>query len=170
MSENPYRDQIDDPMPDQRDEHMPAGEAAPPKRGTSSCMKIGCGCLVALLLVAGSCAAFVGGFFYMIHQSEPFQRAVEELNKHPVVQEKLGTPIEAGYLFSGNFEVENDDGSADLEVPVNGPKGSGTVIIKGTMTDGEWTFDSIICVIDETGEEINLLQALQEQATQEAEE
>lgn len=154
MSDNPYRNDDDDAV-------------RSPKKGMSGCTKIGCGCLVLFLLVAGSCAAMFSGVVWALQQSDAYVYAIEQVEKHPQVSEALGTPVESGILVTGNINLDNDDGTVDLEIPVSGPKGSGTIKVSGTKTDGVWNFDNLICVIDATGQVINLMD-VPEEAPEEA--
>jgi len=111
---------------------------------------IGVGCLLPLC-----CTLFIGGLagiiFTVIRNSDVATQAIEIIQDDPRVQDKLGEPVEIGWLITGNVEVNNSSGSANLTIPVSGPKGSGTVIVDATRSGGVWEFDAMMFSVD--GEE-----------------
>ena len=74
-----------------------------------------------------------------------------------MVQTELGTPVEAGWLVSGNIETSGGSGTTDLSIPLSGPEGSGTLFLEAEKSAGEWRFSYITLDLDEGGE-IDLLQ------------
>ena len=48
-------------------------------------------------------------------------------------------------------------GSASLQYPVSGPKGSGTVTVEATESGGQWSFNQLTETIENTGQVIDLL-------------
>ncbi|MHC4404244.1 MAG: cytochrome c oxidase assembly factor Coa1 family protein [Planctomycetota bacterium] len=94
------------------------------------------------LVVAGAGAGLVyyQRVFGVIRSSEPFQMALEQLDKDPQVVDRLGTPIEeASWFPSGTLaERERGRGEANLLFPVKGPKGTADVATLARRLDGEW--------------------------------
>ncbi len=118
------------------------------KGGAVKWLAIGC---VVVLLVGGGCV--VGGYLLLRGLgSELYKDSVTKLQKHTVVIEKLGEPLEFGSVTS--FNMKNNKGSATF--PVKGPKGEGEVTVTGTKTDGKWKIDSIVVTVTKTGEVINI--------------
>jgi hypothetical protein len=73
------------------------------------------------------------------------------------MRSKLGEPITLGYLFSGSVNWTNGTGTADVQIPLSGPKGSTTVHTIGTKTPtAPWIFTKMQTT---TAPEINLLSA-----------
>lgn len=83
--------------------------------------------------------------------------ALAKARVHPEVVAALGTPIEEGYFVSGSEGNTGERGSANLQIPVSGPKGSGTLYVVATMSDGEWHFSKLHLVVSGSGEQIDLL-------------
>jgi hypothetical protein len=54
--------------------------------------------------------------------------AVREVQAARLLDRHIGTPIHVGYFVSGRVIVGTDAGTADLEISVSGPKGSGKLI------------------------------------------
>lgn len=114
----------------------------------------GCG----VIIVAG--IAFVIFILTVVvgamRSSDAYRQGLTRAQNDPRVQEALGTPIEPGYFVSGSVNVENDDGTADINFPIKGPKGKAKVYVEGTKTRGRWTYTSMV-VTPENGPEIDLL-------------
>ncbi len=102
---------------------------------------------------------FVGGTFCLtfslIGHSEVVTLAMQEAQKNPALVEKLGHPIERGFLIFGRMNTDSDDGYARVSIPISGPKGSGKLYLHARKRAGEWTFRTLTAHVN--GEEINLL-------------
>jgi hypothetical protein len=84
--------------------------------------------------------------------------ALDKAGKHAVVIEKIGTDLELNSLIpKGNVSMQNDSGSANLQIPVKGSKGTGVISVNATMTGGKWNIDSLTVVVDGTGESIVII-------------
>ena len=108
--------------------------AQPPKKdwwGRNWKWFVPVGCIGAVLLLAGFTALIMFSVFGMMKSSGAFEGAMTRADAHPVVQQKLGTPLEEGWFISGNINVNGPSGHADLSIPVTGPKGSGTLYARG---------------------------------------
>ncbi|QXP72905.1 hypothetical protein H0I31_04190 [Tenacibaculum sp. AHE15PA] len=117
----------------------------------------GCGCIgLILLFVFGIGAAFFG-ISEMITNATPVEYAIEQASKNKEVLRYLGEPIEKYGIPSGNISINNDEGDVDFSIPISGPNGKGTLIIRGIRTNGEWIYEDLYVRIKETQEEINLL-------------
>ncbi|NRA36561.1 MAG: hypothetical protein HRU15_00330 [Planctomycetes bacterium] len=128
------------------------------KQAMSLGKKIGCGCALIFVLSLGGCGAIFASVFWFMQQSDAYTFAIETAQNDQRVQNMLGTPIEAGWFVSGNINITNDTGDANLEIPISGPKGSGTVYVIGTRSGGVWTFTRLTCELDGNDHPINLLQ------------
>ena len=121
----------------------PAGEL---KRGWWSrnwkwFVPVGCIGFIALLLIG--IAAIVGVVFGAIKSSDVYREALQRAQNHPEVQAALGTPIEAGWWMTGQMDVNNDTGSANLSIPISGPKGKGSVHVVATKQGGSWIYSRL---------------------------
>lgn len=70
-----------------------------------------------------------------------FQRA----EKHPVVTEKLGEPVQLGWAVLGSISTSTKKGGkASLFAPIYGPIGSACLQVRATRPpSGDWTIDSL---------------------------
>jgi hypothetical protein len=114
------------------------------------------GCLLPILLL-GSCVAGIAWFAVSaIRTSEPYRDALERARTNPEVIQRLGSPIEPRWWLTGSFDLSNDDGSADIKIPISGPKGDAFIAVEGTSRNGRWTY-TLMTVETATGPTIDLL-------------
>ena len=115
------------------------------------------GCLGSFVLVAMSC----GGIFVIvlgsIKSSWACSQAVDLARHNKTVVEKLGEPIEVGWLVSGSINVSGPSGNADLAVSLRGPQDNGTLYVVAHKTAGKWQFDSAEVEVNGQEERIYLL-------------
>jgi hypothetical protein len=89
--------------------------------------------------------------------SDAYQIAMSSAREHPAVIDALGEPIEVGWFVSGNINVNGASGEANLSVPLNGPRGSGTLYIVADKVAGEWIFERMEVALADSSERVNLL-------------
>ena len=115
------------------------------------------GCCLTPLVLGGALAAFIVlVIFGAMKQTDVYQTALARAKADQRVTNALGTPIEEGWLLSGNTEVSGSSGKADLTIPISGPKGKGTIYAVATKSAGEWTYSKLVVKIDSTGETIDI--------------
>jgi hypothetical protein len=119
------------------------------------------GCLSALILAGVVVAVVVflilGTVFGHIKSSDVYQRALAEARANPTVVNALGAPIKDGRFPSGSLSTSGSSGTADLSIPLSGPKGKGTLYAVATRSAGEWSFSQLAVTIKATGQRIDLL-------------
>jgi hypothetical protein len=95
-------------------------------------------------------AAFVGGVLALVvgvfRSSDVYQEALARVRAHPEVVAYLGQPVEPGFLPSGSINISGSGGDARLEIPVSGPKGSGTIYLEAKREAGEWQYSRLLFV------------------------
>ena len=87
------------------------------------------GCLTVIVVFALLFGAMVSKVTDMFKDSVPYSVSMETLQKNELVIEILGEPIEPNGMFKGNINYENEEGTADLKIPVKGPKGEATLLV-----------------------------------------
>ena len=115
------------------------------------------GCLSAILLFAGFVAillTIVGG---AMKSSDAYRNALAETRRSRAVAEALGTPVREGWFTSGNVSVTGPSGSADLAIPVAGPKGKGKLYVVARKSAGRGAHATLVVEVARTGERIDLL-------------
>jgi hypothetical protein len=78
-------------------------------------------------------------FIGKVKQSEPYALALSHLQNDAQVRQLLGTPVEPGWLATGL--IDDDDGYAELNMRVHGPKrGAGVRVIAEQLPgESDWT-------------------------------
>ena len=96
----------------------------------------------------------------MAEDSDAHKYAMEKVNANQQVIELLGEPIETGSVIKGGnyqYSYKNGRTTANLNIPIKGPKGEAMMYVEGEETDDEWTYSVLKVVISDTGEHIDLL-------------
>lgn len=109
--------------------------------GLALCVIVG-GTFVTSLLI---------GIQHMFKRSEVYSAALQRAQDSPCVTKRLGKPIAAHGFISGNINEVNSAGSAELEIPVRGNQGSGTLKVSASRNDGQWSIDELT-VYDSDGQ------------------
>jgi hypothetical protein len=98
-------------------------------------------------------AMFIGGVFFAVdksfRQSGIYSISLDRARNSPCVIAKLGSPLIAKGMIAGNINTQGSEGSADMEIPVHGSKGSGSLNVSGKKVDGGWNIDSLTLMDDE---------------------
>ena len=114
------------------------------------------GCLVPMLC----CFSFVGATYFgvtkVIEGSPAFTEAFARASDNPDVQATLGTPLSPGFGLSGEVKENGNGGNANFSVPLEGPKGKGTLHVEAKRINGRWNFSRID--VDAGGKSIDVLQ------------
>src|SRR5215216_3117419 len=113
------------------------------------------GCLG--LILAG--VLLIGGIIFVamsaLKSSEVYQGALKVAQAHPAVAERLGQPVEDGWLVKGNVKLDASGGSANLEIPLSGPKNTGTLFVTAVSPEGTWMYERLDLSVG--GETVSLL-------------
>ena len=110
-------------------------------------------------LILGVVALVVGIFFFAMSamkSSEVYQGALKAAQAHPAAVERLGEPIKDGWFVKGNIKLNAAGGNANFEIPLSGPKKSGTLLVRAVIPDGTWMYERLDLAV-EGGETISLL-------------
>ena len=115
------------------------------------------GCMVPLL-----CCGGIGGVAYfaastMIKGSPAFAEAFAKASENAEVKEALGSPLTPGFGMSGSMKETNGSGNADFSVPIQGPKGAGSLHVVARSNAGVWKFQRID--VEAAGKTIDVLAA-----------
>jgi hypothetical protein len=109
-----------------------------------------------ILLCVGSIFLLFLALFQGFKSSDVYQLALEKTRAHPEAVAALGEPIETGFFVTGSIENRGKAGDAELEIPVSGPRGSGTIHAVAVKVRGRWEFRTLELILQETGERVDL--------------
>jgi hypothetical protein len=137
-----------------------ASSATPKGAGARSApLMIGLGCFGVLVM---GCLLIVGIFVIAntaMRSSEAYQLALAAAQREPSVTAVLGAPVRAGWLTTGQVNVAGASGDASLEIPISGPRGSGTLAVRAHKSAGKWTFSSLNVRVSGRATPLDLLAA-----------
>lgn len=115
------------------------------RRNIAWVIPVGCLGLVALgCVVFGGVAALFGGNWLkgQVKQVSALQADVRtKARNNPLLVENLGQPIQLGQLKTTGYHNNNGNADVELEGPVSGPKGSGTLYVTGSHGPNGEAFD-----------------------------
>ena len=101
------------------------------------------GCFVLIIGAILLVASLYFGVSKVMEDSQPYEYALELINKDEQLLEVLGSPIEKDGMFQGNISWENGDKSAKIIVPIIGPKGEGKLYIDAAGEGDTWIYHEI---------------------------
>lgn len=120
------------------------------------------GCLPIIIAFILLFTAMVSKVTDMFKGSEPYETGMTTLLQNELVIKKLGEPIEPNGMFQGNINYENDQGTADLKIPVKGPKGKANLLVLAEKNGDIWTYQTLKVIFKNEDETIDLLSNLKE--------
>lgn len=106
------------------------------------------GCLTLILLFCLFLGLIIGVVMTSMKSSDAYKQAVAKARANPTVVEKLGTPIEEGFFVSGNINVQNNSGDADLQIPISGPKGKAVIHAVARKSAGKWEYSRLTIALE----------------------
>ena len=101
-------------------------------------------------------AAFFGGIFSLLKNSEAYQLGAARLQASTEVANALGTPITTG-IPNGSIKISGDTGEATLNFSASGPKASGQVSLTAEKKAGVWSLKTLTLEVDGRDGVIDLL-------------
>lgn len=120
-----------------------------------------CGVLTAVFIciiaIIGLTLGIISIVFGTMKSSDVYQQAVEAAQTNPDVITALGEPIEPKWWVSGSVSLNNDSGTADLSIPLQGTHNSGTLHAAADKSGGVWQFYRLEVTVDGRSDTIYLL-------------
>ena len=110
--------------------------------------------LVLIIVFGGVVMTIVTTTF---RNSDVYREAVTRAGADAQVLEQMGEPIQAAWLISGDLHVSGSTGSANLSIPISGPRGKGVIRAVASKTGGVWRFTYLQVQVNGRSEPIDLL-------------
>ncbi len=125
-------------------------------RGPLFWIATGCsGCLVAIVVFVAAIYTIVATAF---SHSTPIEETLQRARANPQVIAALGTPMHSGWLYLGNLNADNTNGSIDVSFTIKGPKAKAGAHVRGTRSNGVWTYQEMRIDL-ENGTKVDLLRS-----------
>ncbi len=108
-------------------------------------LALGLGCAIALIaaLMATLGAGVLALVLVCIRQTDPLPEALTWARAQTPLRERLGEPIETGWLIQGSVSIQNQTGSASLRIPLEGPLGEGVLKLDARFDRGAWRYRTL---------------------------
>jgi hypothetical protein len=127
------------------------------------------------LVIAGGCGAALACLallvflvfvlvFALVRNSDATTLALERARSNAVVVEHIGRPLEPGWMIWGNLNADSVSGHAELEIPIHGNKGKGTIYLVADKRAWRWSFSTLDVAFADGTPRIDLLQPTPEPA------
>ena len=110
--------------------------------------------LVLIVLFGGAVMTIVTTMF---RNSDVYREAMIRAAADPQVRERMGEPIQAAWLISGDLHVSGSTGGANLSIPISGPRGKGVIRAVASKAGGVWRFNYLQVNVVGRSEPIDLL-------------
>jgi hypothetical protein len=114
------------------------------------------------LLFIGLFIALIGGAVYgvsnLLTDSQASRDGLKKASQNEKVLLLLGTPIEVKGIPSGNVNYTDGIKTAELSIPIQGPKSKATLRVDGTAQEDIWTYSTMKVIIDDSDKVIDLLE------------
>ncbi len=101
------------------------------------------GCLVPMLCCGVFGAATYFAATKMIQSSGAYVAAIAQASESDEVRAAFGGQVAPSGFLQGEVKESNGEGTADFQVPLEGPKGKGTLFVTGTGSNGQWRFSRL---------------------------
>jgi Cytochrome oxidase complex assembly protein 1 len=115
--------------------------------------------VVAVFIIVAFVGALLYGIEYAFHASYPYQFAVQRAADSPAVAEKIGVPLDIGWLVLGNINSSGREGSTTMSIPISGPYAVGHIIVVANKRANQWKFEILEVEVNGQDERIPLLEA-----------
>ncbi len=119
--------------------------------------KIPLGCLTVLFLIGMFVVLVMTIVTASVRSSDVYKEAMARAAADENVRAQIGNPIKADWLIAGELKVSNDSGSANLSIPISGPRGRGTIRAVASKSGGVWRFSCLQVVVEGRASRIDLL-------------
>lgn len=93
-----------------------------------------------VLLCGGFFTLIFSFVFGMMKNSEPYQHSLKLATNNAQIQAVIGTPIKPSFFITGNINITNNNGNADLSYSLTGPKGSVQLDVVAQKQMGTWSY------------------------------
>lgn len=118
------------------------------------------GCLLIIILLVVFFGSLFFGITSMMSDSQAHQDSMEAAQNNEALIELIGEPIETNGMNGGSLTINNGLKSADLRIPIKGPKGEATIFVVGEGVNDHWTYQTMEAHIEGSREIIDLLETV----------
>ena len=108
------------------------------------------------LLFLAAIGLFVYGLFSFIGSSDVVMEAKRRAMQDARVVEALGQPVEPGWFIQGDQQISGPNGTASLQIPLDGPKAEADLYVEAVKRVGRWRYSTLTVVVEGRSTDIDL--------------
>lgn len=101
-------------------------------------------CVTTIALFLGFVTLIISIVFGAIKSSDAYKTPVTIAKADSRVIAAIGSPVEDGFFVTGKIHVSGSSGTANLAIPLKGPKGRGTLYVVASKEAGVWQFRTLV--------------------------
>jgi len=116
------------------------------------------GCLLIIILLVVFAGSLFFGITSMMTDSQAYKDSMEAAQNNEALIELIGEPIEANGYNGGSIKYNNGISSAELNIPIKGPKGEANIFVVGESVNDNWTYQTMEVHLEGSREIIDLLE------------
>lgn len=90
-----------------------------------------------------TCSLFFG-VSSMMRESVAYRMTMETAQSSSCLTNAIGSPFKPGWMLRGSTEESANEGSAELSIPIEGPKGKGALNVAAKKAVGKWEIKSLV--------------------------
>jgi len=120
--------------------------------------KIPLGCLIGILLFCAFVAVILTVVNVSFRKSTVYQEALARAGRSSEVVSRIGEPLQPGRFLQGRLNVSGSTGTANMTIPVAGPRGKATIVLDARKVDGAWMFRTLVVQFEGQSDAVNLLE------------
>lgn len=93
----------------------------------------------------------------VISNSDAYTLSLKQVKEDARVVEAMGEPIQPGWFTTGQIALKDASGSANLSIPISGPKCDGEIVSRSNKINGKWVFHLLVVKLECSATEIILI-------------
>ncbi len=120
--------------------------------------KIPLGCLIVILLLCAFAAVIFTILDVSFRNSTVYKEALARAGRSPEIINRIGEPLRPGRVVQGQLNVSGSTGTANMRIPITGPRGKAAIVLDARKVDGTWVFRSLEVQFEGQSDTVNLLE------------
>ncbi|MGO9639913.1 MAG: cytochrome c oxidase assembly factor Coa1 family protein [Candidatus Acidiferrales bacterium] len=117
-------------------------ESSPP-RGMSTAGMVWTGSVLLVTVFGYFVILMLSAVEFSFRSSDVYREALVRAGQSPCVAQRVGLPLTVGWFVSGSINETNQEGNAELSLPVHGPKGKASLDVTAERHHGVWEIKSL---------------------------
>ena len=122
--------------------------------------KIPLGCFIVILLICAFVAVLFTVLDVSFRKSIVYHEALDRAGRSPEAVSRIGEPLQPGRVLQGRINVSGSTGTANMNIPIAGPRGKAIIVLDARKAHGAWVFRTLYVRFDRQPGTVNLLDSV----------